>query len=59
MCNRDRESGIIFTILGCFLAIEFRLNLVSTRGIVFRVVLDDVYVTGTVFIVCSYTSRKS
>lgn len=58
MCNRDRESDIIFTIL-CFLAVEFYLNLVNTRGIVFRVVLDDVYVTGTVFIVCSYTSRES
>lgn len=35
----------------------FHLNLVNTQGIVFRTVLHDVYVTGTVFIVSSYTSR--
>lgn len=38
---------------------RFHLNLVNTQGIVFRAVLDDVYVTGTVFIVSSYTSRET
>lgn len=46
-----------FVILGRLLVVEFHLNLVNTRGIVFRVVLDDVYVTGTVFIVQLHLAR--